>query len=233
MTVARPSWTRSSTAPAKGPCLEALSTGQIVDVPDQAADHRWEPYGRRCRRSRREVLARACRSSSGARRSAHSTSTASGHRAASARRSDIEPRSSSHAGINCAHAGTALQRPAGARPAASRGPARALRHRPGSRRSSWSSSGATPRRPSTCCVDASQSANQQAAAHRCRARGARQRTPGRGPRSVRGSGPPRSPLNARDAASQAGALWAYGEQRLGGQPAAMRAAFGPDQGTHR
>lgn len=29
-----------------GPCVEAMSTGRIVDVPDQQTDHRWEPYGR-------------------------------------------------------------------------------------------------------------------------------------------------------------------------------------------
>lgn len=28
----------------QGPCLEALTTGQVVDVPDQLADHRWGPY---------------------------------------------------------------------------------------------------------------------------------------------------------------------------------------------
>ncbi|MEO5663263.1 MAG: GAF and ANTAR domain-containing protein [Nocardioides sp.] len=28
----------------QGPCLEALSTGLVVDVPDQSADHRWGPY---------------------------------------------------------------------------------------------------------------------------------------------------------------------------------------------
>lgn len=27
-----------------GPCLEAMATGLVVDVPDQAADHRWETY---------------------------------------------------------------------------------------------------------------------------------------------------------------------------------------------
>lgn len=30
----------------EGPCMEALSTGRIVDVPDQEADRRWESYGR-------------------------------------------------------------------------------------------------------------------------------------------------------------------------------------------
>lgn len=28
----------------QGPCLEALATGLVVDVPDQLADHRWGPY---------------------------------------------------------------------------------------------------------------------------------------------------------------------------------------------
>lgn len=28
-----------------GPCLEALSTGRVVDVPDQAAERRWGAYG--------------------------------------------------------------------------------------------------------------------------------------------------------------------------------------------
>lgn len=28
----------------QGPCLEALSTGLVVDVPDQVADQRWGPY---------------------------------------------------------------------------------------------------------------------------------------------------------------------------------------------
>lgn len=39
-----------------GPCLEAMSTGLVVDVPDQDADRRWGPY-------RRAALARGVRCS--------------------------------------------------------------------------------------------------------------------------------------------------------------------------